>query len=141
MSEQERFLSRWSRLKHETKAAPPAPEPEAAPEPAPAPAEPPPELPPIDSLTRESDFSAFLKDGVPEEVRKLALRRLWALEPSGPDPLDLHNLDYTMPTLGQVVSTAFQLGKGMVDTIADRQNTCEGEQNAAPHKDQDEEKP
>ncbi|MBP0463566.1 DUF3306 domain-containing protein [Roseomonas sp. PWR1] len=38
-------------------------------------------LPSIDSLTAESDFSAFLRTGVPEALRRAALRKAWALDP------------------------------------------------------------
>jgi hypothetical protein len=33
----------------------------------------------IDALTAESDFTAFMGEGVPEDVRRNALRRLWVL--------------------------------------------------------------
>ncbi|MGI9129739.1 MAG: DUF3306 domain-containing protein [Roseomonas sp.] len=90
--ENEGFLSRWSRRKRAVvegrapeEAAPPAPL-EAKPE-APPPAEPEDDfdlssLPPIDSLTIESDFKAFLHRKVPLELRTAALRRAWSLDPS-----------------------------------------------------------
>ncbi len=101
----EGFLSRWSRRKRAAEAgapepeapaplpsALPAPAPEAAPktspdEPGPAaslPAEPEfdlASLPPIDTLTAESDFSAFLRKGVPDGLRRAALRKAWSLDP------------------------------------------------------------
>jgi hypothetical protein len=33
----------------------------------------------IDALTAESDFTVFMGKGVPEDVRRNALRRLWVL--------------------------------------------------------------
>jgi len=33
----------------------------------------------IDALTVESDFTVFMHKSVPEEVRRIALRRLWTL--------------------------------------------------------------
>ncbi len=101
------FLSRWSQRKlAEKEGLPPPPEPEAAaaaepPEDAPAaaaapapPAEPPdapepepePEvdlaaLPPVESLHAGSDFTVFLKKGVPEGLRQAALRRAWVADP------------------------------------------------------------
>ena len=92
MSEEgEGFLSRWSRRKRAVvegrvpeEPAPPAPL-EAKPEAPPAA----PEddfdlssLPPIDSLTIESDFKAFLHRKVPLELRSAALRRAWSLDPA-----------------------------------------------------------
>ena len=63
------FLTRWSRLKREALAEKPA-----------APARPaeaqPAELPPVDSLTFESDFSAFLRANVEESVKRAALKKL-----------------------------------------------------------------
>ncbi|MFN7306512.1 MAG: DUF3306 domain-containing protein, partial [Acetobacteraceae bacterium] len=39
-------------------------------------------LPPIESLTTESDFKAFLHRKVPLELRSAALRRAWSLDPA-----------------------------------------------------------
>ena len=93
MSEEgEGFLSRWSRRKRavvegrapEEPALPAETLPEAVPEAAPAPED---EfdlasLPPIESLTIESDFKAFLHRKVPLELRSAALRRAWSLDPA-----------------------------------------------------------
>ena len=61
------FLSRWSRRKREAAAAKP---------PAPADVAKPVELPPIDSLTFESDFTAYLRSNVEESVKRAALKKL-----------------------------------------------------------------
>jgi hypothetical protein len=90
---EEGFLARWSRRKRAAEAGlpedPPATAPEAlpavAPEGPPAPAEPefdPASLPPVESLTAESDFTAFLRKEVPEALKRAALRRAWALDPA-----------------------------------------------------------
>lgn len=93
------FLSRWSRRKRAAEAGQPLDEPAAparaapaaAPPAAPAPAagaepaEPPfdpASLPPIESLTAESDFTAFLRKGVPAALRHAALRKAWSLDPA-----------------------------------------------------------
>jgi hypothetical protein len=39
-------------------------------------------LPPLESLTAESDFSAFLREEVPAALRRAALRRAWSLDPT-----------------------------------------------------------
>tara|TARA_R110001592_G_scaffold330696_1_gene612973 strand:+ start:6882 stop:7415 length:534 start_codon:yes stop_codon:yes gene_type:complete len=39
------------------------------------------DLPDIESLTGESDFTAFMKEGVPEDLKNLALRKLWRSDP------------------------------------------------------------
>ena len=75
----EAFLSRWSRLKRE-EAAKPAPEPGEAKPPATAEAAKPvtaAELPPIESLSLESDYRAFLQPGVGADLRKAALTKLF----------------------------------------------------------------
>ncbi len=117
----EPFLSRWSRRKLDAKAepAPPPPEEAKAPEPAPEPPPPelpPPELPPVESLGKDSDYSAFLKAGVPQELKQAALQKLWEADPSlmAPEVMDLHMGDYTSPA-GEVVKTAWRIGKGVLD--------------------------
>ena len=39
-------------------------------------------LPSIDSLTADSDFSVFMRSGVPAGLRIQALRKLWASDPA-----------------------------------------------------------
>jgi hypothetical protein len=100
------FLQRWSRRKAAEKAAEPAAE--AAPdiareEPQQAPAQTPAEefdlskLPSIESLGQHSDYSMFMHQAVPDELRLKALRRMWTSDPvlAAPDLLDMHQWDYT----------------------------------------------
>jgi hypothetical protein len=86
----EPFLSRWSRRKRAAEQ----PAAEAKP-PAPAGA-PPAELPPIESLTPESDFSAFMHEQVDERLRRAALKKLFS-DPAFNvvDGLDDYAEDYT----------------------------------------------
>lgn len=113
----EPFLSRWSRRKLDAKAAPPPPAPveDKTPEPEP-PSPPPPDLPPVESLTKDSDFSAYLKAGVPQEMKQAALQKLWQSDPAlmAPEVMDLHMGDYASP-VGEMVKTAWRLGKGVLD--------------------------
>ena len=62
-----------------------------------APANPPSDLPDIGSLTAESDFSLFMAQGVPAELRRRALRKLWSLDPQflAADGLGDYVEDYT----------------------------------------------
>jgi len=88
MSEEKQdFLRRWSRLKKEAAAAP-VPGKESV--------EPPVELPPLDSLTFESDFKAFMGAKVEEGVKRAALKKLFA-DPrfNVMDGLDTYIDDYT----------------------------------------------
>jgi hypothetical protein len=84
------FLNRWSRRKLEAEQAVEMPglEPESAPDsenlPEPtadAEAQPPLDLPDVESLDKDSDFTVFMQDGVPEELKNMALRALWRSDP------------------------------------------------------------
>jgi hypothetical protein len=100
----EGFLSRWSRLKRGEPVAQKAPEPadrDARPaEPkdtvaaADEPTIRPEDLPNIEELTAESDFKAFLQKGVPEELRRLALRKLWTADPAIRDFIEVAENQY-----------------------------------------------
>jgi len=89
MSEEEKFLMRWSRRKRdaaaESRETPlPAPEGDSAPPAATdaaAAAPEPPVLPPIDSIGANSEVSEFLKAGVPADLSRAALRRAWSTDP------------------------------------------------------------
>ncbi|MGH8599652.1 MAG: DUF3306 domain-containing protein [Burkholderiales bacterium] len=87
----EKFVSRWSRLKQEARTQPPA-APQAKPtEPGPAP-----ELPPLESLTFDSDFKSFMHPKVDENLRRVALKKLFS-DPhfNRIDGLDVYIDDYT----------------------------------------------
>ena len=99
---EERFsLGRWSRRKLGAASTAPAPG-DAAPAISvpPAPATPaaaaPVELPPVDSLTFDSDFTAFLRPEVDDEVKRAALKQLFR-DPrfNVMDGLDTYIDDYT----------------------------------------------
>jgi hypothetical protein len=59
-------------------------------------AEPPPSL---DALTAESDLVAFLRQNVPEQVKKAALRKMWSLDPAIRDHIGLveNGWDFNQP--------------------------------------------
>ena len=102
--EKEAFLSRWSRLKRE---APVEKKEEGAA----------PTLPPLESLTPESEFSGFMHPKVKEELRRLALKKLFS-DPhfNLPDPFEAYSGDWTggepitpelLATLNQARSVLF----------------------------------
>lgn len=122
------FLSRWSRRKRalergedvppvpEAMAEPPQPVAEALPE-APLVCEIPPEpefdpasLPPVETLDAASDFTAFLKPGVPQALRSAALRKAWTADPLIRD--FVNSLDY-----GWDFNTPGGLPHGFSDTL------------------------
>jgi hypothetical protein len=125
----EPFLSRWARLKRERVDADQAPAPVAgssadAPPPSNVPvAEAPlPELPPIEELTPESDFRPFMDPRVPEALRRVALKKLYA-DPhfNVQDMLDDFAEDYTL------LET---LPAGMAGTLAHARRTLLGRDEA-----------
>lgn len=131
MTSDESRLSRWSRRKAETRAgrggATPEMREENADQPVDAakPGEPghdapeqetlPPDLPDIDTLTAESDFTAFMKEGVPRALRRQALRKLWASDPvfNVIDGLEEYGEDYTdAASVIKGMKSAWEVGKG-----------------------------
>jgi hypothetical protein len=93
MSDEE-FLARWSRRKQEARAGDPVPQP-AEPMRAPDPAPPTgtaetstnqdvalSSLPPIESIDAATDITEFLREGIPQELSRAALRRAWTADPA-----------------------------------------------------------
>ncbi len=142
------FLARWSRRKAAARRGTPEPEP-AAPATEEAvvekrPAEPTGEtggpagpgagreepasgidlakLPDPDTLDAASDFSVFMQPGVPAELRRRALRRLWKVNPiiSTPDGLDDYYVVNDFSDASTVVAdlkTLYRVGRGMVSAL------------------------
>ncbi len=132
MSDEE-FLARWSRRKREAKVAADAPAPAQTaetPNPAsPVTAEDPANaevdlssLPPIDSITAATDVTAFLRQGIPQDLSRAALRRAWAADPAIRDFVGLaenawdFNDPHAMPGFGPLDYSDEQLG-ALVDRI------------------------
>jgi len=101
---EERFsVGRWSRRKLDAARTAPADPAPASPAPPPAPtattattAPAPVELPPVDSLTFDSDFTAFLRPEVDADLKRAALKQLFR-DPrfNVMDGLDTYIDDYT----------------------------------------------
>jgi hypothetical protein len=159
----EDFLSRWSRRKQAAQAAAPAKSPPdaegaAAPEPvagsgareshetsntsqsAPdlskdtgAPAFDPASLPAIESITAETDIRAFFAAGVPAELTRAALRRVWTSDPKIRDFVGLADYDWDFNAPGSMAGfgplegadalraeMAHRLGRGTAEEMSDR---------------------
>ncbi len=122
------FLSRWSERKRHAEPDPPgrpqsddggqdrrtdaatAPEQQAANRAAA-------EAIDIDSLTADSDYSPFFRDGVPAALKSAALRQLWRSSPvfANVDGLNDYDEDFTIPkTPVGVIRTAWKFGRGFV---------------------------
>lgn len=104
----EAFLARWSRRKRAAKdgegtTAPAVAGAEAGRQPNDGDGPDPPidltTLPKIDDLLPDSDIRAFLQKGVPEELRRLALRKAWALDPRIRDFVEMaeNQYDWNVP--------------------------------------------
>ena len=113
-------LSRWSRRKLEAAKPTPVAAPAAAPAVAPAPAAA--ELPPVESLTLASDFTAFLRPEVDDQVRRAALKQLFR-DPrfNIMDGLDTYIDDYTQadPIAPDVLADLLQRGFGALQEAGD----------------------
>lgn len=126
MTDEDDMFSRWSKRKravaHEEARETPAP---ADPEPAPAAKEDVDEtallhrlnLPVPESMQPGDDFSAFMKAGVPEFLRKRALRMLWRSNPvlANLDGLNDYDDDFRSPEMTKkVLATAYKVGRGFL---------------------------
>jgi Protein of unknown function (DUF3306) len=107
MNDPDNFFNRWSRRKQEAgertekkeAAGNPPAEPVAksepggvasAPETAPLPKLDVESLPPIESISAETDITAFMRTGVPEALKRAALRRAWSSDPAVRDFVGLN---------------------------------------------------
>ena len=101
--ENEAFLARWSRRKQEQAAE--------AREPAPVAKEAEKPLPPVESLTPDSDFSVFMRPKVKEELRRMALKKLFR-DPhfNVADPFEPFSGDWTLgePIPSEMLATLKQ---------------------------------
>ncbi|WP_299400168.1 DUF3306 domain-containing protein [Pelagibius sp.] len=146
------FLSRWSERKREASERPrpdPSADSEKAAEASGAeagaagesrPAEPqesdfdPKDLPDIETLSRDSDFSVFMHEKVPEALRRRALRRLWRVDPvfAHLDGMNDYDEDYTDAALVvEGLKTVYQVGKGMLVEEPDEADPALGEAGGA----------
>jgi hypothetical protein len=138
--DQEGFLTRWSRRKTLSRQGEELPEPaeeadgehaaspvaqdpalipedsssEPAAEAAGVPEETTPELPPLESLDEDSDYSAFLGDGVPADVKQKALHKLFHSPKFNiRDGLDDYDWDFTNPEpLGDIITAEMRYRRG-----------------------------
>ena len=135
--EDQGFLRRWSRRKAEARTAAtaatdaPSGQGERAPASREQPSEPeksaeaaidPKDLPDIESLDASSDFTLFMRPGVPEHLRTLALRKLWRSDPifSKLDGLVEYGEDYSIASWPKdAIKTAYKVGRGFLEEISE----------------------
>ena len=80
----------------------------------------PPEIADIDieTLDYDADYTKFLKDGVPEALKRRALRRLWRTNPvlANIDGLNDYDDDFTDAALAvDVLKTVHKVGRGYLE--------------------------
>ena len=79
-------------------------------------------LPKPESMGEGDDFAPFMKAGVPEFLRKRALRVLWRSNPvlANLDGLNDYDEDFNSPELTQkVLATGYQVGRGFVKKVVE----------------------
>ena len=145
-------LARWSRLKQESRTEAEKPlvaaeaektaalTPASPPTPAPAPEtekidDPIKDLPSLESLTKDSDYSAFMREGVPEDMRAQALQKLWASDPAFREPFafEMHMEDYnaTFVPIDALKDSIYRAGRGFLTPEELVAETDEAEKKAA----------
>ncbi len=107
----------------------------------------------LEALTYESDFTVFMKKGVPEALKNAALRKLWRSNPmlAVVDGLNDYDLNYrTADTVLTNFQSAWKVGQGYSDKAEEvraemearsAELAAEREAKAAEAAERDEEKP
>ncbi len=75
------------------------------------------DLPDIETLTNESDFTPFLRKGVPEELAKAALRKLWLSDPVFANLDGMNDYDENFRRIDRLIGLAdtnYKVGKGFL---------------------------
>ena len=83
-------------------------------------------LPNPDKIKKEKGLDVFFKDGVPDRIRQIALRRVWKLNPiirfADAEINDYHE-DFTdAATVIEGMQTAYQVGKGYLSEILENKD-------------------
>ena len=82
----------------------------------------------LESLNEESDFSVFMKAGVPEMLKKQAMAALWRTSPifANVDGLVDYGEDFANPDLNmKVFKSAYQAGRGYLDLFKEKEDATE----------------
>ena len=92
-------------------------------------------LPDIESLDKDSDFTGFLQAGVPEELKNLALRKLWLSDPvlANVDGLNDYDEDFN------VIDKVIEIARDALDKVSqsDGEENADGEEGALESQVQD----
>jgi hypothetical protein len=92
-------------------------------------------LPDIESLDKDSDFTGFLQAGVPEELKNLALRKLWLSDPvlANVDGLNDYDEDFN------VIDKVIEIASEALDNVSqsDDEKMANGEEREPESQNQD----
>jgi hypothetical protein len=142
------FLTRWSRRKREAAKSEPPPAEPAAPAKAEGlaaetPAAPPEtepvdlaSLPSLESITGSTDITPFLRHGVPEELRRSALRKMWTSDPAIRDFIEIaenqwdFNDPASIPGFGEIDFSPEQVRQMAARLVGDVERVAENVQAA-----------
>ena len=104
------FLTRWARRKAESREKTRKGE-----DGKPAPAAASTAIPPVESLTGDSDYRAFVGQDVPPELHRAALRRLWMSDPqlNAPDVFEMHSGNFAGQP-AEMMRVAADLGRRLI---------------------------
>ena len=88
-------------------------------------------LPNPDKIKKEKGLDLFFKDGVPDRLRQIALRRVWKLNPiirfADAEINDYHE-DFTdAATVVEGMQTAYQVGRGYLRDVLEDKNEAQDE--------------
>jgi len=118
------FLQRWSNRKTDVRDGIDVDETEGAavvavdtPEEEPVAQIAPEDLPDVETMDADSDYTMFLGENVPQDLAKLALRKLWRSDPLLANLDGLNDYDEDFSKVGmvtEVVKTAYKVGKGFL---------------------------
>lgn len=129
------FLQRWSTRKADARDGDGDAEVPDEAEAVPVSEEPAPDLPDLETLDANSDYTGFLGANVPQDVAKLALRKLWRSDPVLANLDGLNDYDDDFSKVGMVseaVKTAYRVGKGFLTDEEAVAGASEDEIAAAP---------
>ena len=88
------------------------------------------DLPDPETLEAGDDFKAFLSAAVPNRLKRVALRRLWSVNPvlANLDGLVDYGEDYTdAATVLETLTSTYQVGKGMKAHVEEMMRQAEAE--------------
>lgn len=92
------------------------------------------DLPDVEAMDADSDYTMFLGENVPQDLAKMALRKLWRSDPLLANIDGLNDYDEDFSKAGMVteaVKTAYKVGKGFLTEEDENEESKPHEDSAA----------